>query len=52
MGAATTQQIMGIIIGASTGSPSGAYHIAFLLPVVFLAAAIVLFLPARDYTER
>jgi sugar phosphate permease len=52
MGAATTQQIMGIIIGASTGSPSGAYHIAFLLPVVCLAAAIVLFLPARDYTER
>jgi sugar phosphate permease len=52
MGAATTQQIMGIIIGASTGAPPAAYHTAFLLPVVCLAAAIVVFLPAQDYTER
>ena len=56
MGAASTQQVMGIIIGAGN-SPTGAvqpaaFHTAFLLPVVCLAAAIVLFLPARDYTER
>jgi sugar phosphate permease len=56
MGAASTQQIMGVIIGAqkhtSPGADAGAYHSAFLLPVVCLAAAIVLFLPAHDYTER
>jgi len=56
MGAASTQQIMGIIIGAGNRSASAvhpaAFHTAFLLPVVCLAAAIVLFLPARDYTER
>jgi len=56
MGAAATQQIMGVIIGAcnrSTGAVQPvAFHTAFLLPVVCLAAAIVLFLPARDYTER
>jgi sugar phosphate permease len=52
MGAATTQQIMGLIIGASTGAVPAAYHTAFLLPVVCLAAALVLFLCAKDYTER
>jgi sugar phosphate permease len=56
MGAASTQQVMGIIVG-SFGSRTGgavpaAYHTAFLLPVICLAAAIVLFLCAKDYTER
>jgi len=56
MGAASTQQIMGVIIGTygnGTGEvPPAAYHTAFLLPVVCLTAAIVLFLCAKDYTER
>ncbi|MBC8016964.1 MAG: MFS transporter [Verrucomicrobia bacterium] len=56
MGAATTQQVMGVIIGAfdrtTTAVHPTAFHMAFLLPVVCLAAAIVLFLPARDYTEK
>ncbi|HWR92213.1 MAG TPA: hypothetical protein VN300_07285, partial [Desulfobacterales bacterium] len=55
MGAAATQQVMGVIIG-SWDRPAGgvtptAFHMAFLLPVVCLAAAILLFLPARDYGE-
>jgi len=53
MGAAATQQIMGIIIGSfGSGATPVAFHTAFLLPVVCLAATIVLFLSARDYTER
>jgi ABC-type uncharacterized transport system permease subunit len=56
MGAASTQQVMGIIIGACNRSTAAvhpaALHTAFLLPVVCLAAAMVLFLSARDYTER
>jgi sugar phosphate permease len=56
MGAATTQHIMGIIVGAfGSGAKEtlpSAYHMAFLLPVFCLAATIVLFLFARDYTER
>jgi sugar phosphate permease len=56
MGAATTQQAMGIIVGTCNRSTTGihptAFHTAFLLPVVCLAAAIVLFLPARDYWEK
>lgn len=55
MGAATTQQIMGIIIGAfgstDAGTPQAGYHAAFLLPVVCLALAIVMFAFARDYTD-
>jgi hypothetical protein len=55
MGAAATQQVMGIIIGswdrAAGGVTPTAFHMAFLLPVVCLAAAILLFLPARDYGE-
>ena len=55
LGAAATQQVMGVIIG-SLDRPAGgvtptAFHMAFLLPVVCLAAAILLFLPARDYGE-
>lgn len=54
MGAAATQQVMGIIVGdrsTPAGAGPAALHAAFLLPVVCLAAAILLFLPARDYTE-
>jgi hypothetical protein len=56
MGAATTQQVMGIIIGASgrtdAGSLPAGFHAAFLLPVAGLALALVLFSFARDYTEN
>ncbi len=56
MGAASTQQLMGIIVGSyghtAAGSPPSAFHAAFLLPVVCLAIAIVLFLFARDYWEK
>jgi sugar phosphate permease len=56
MGAATTQQAMGIIIGACNRSTPTvhptAFHTAFLLPVVLLALAIMLFAFARDYVEQ
>jgi sugar phosphate permease len=56
MGAAATQQAMGIIIGAhdhpADAALSAAFHSAFLLPVACLVCTIVLFLFARDYTER
>ena len=56
MGAASTQQVMGIIIGAygrtAGGAPSAGFHTAFLLPIVSLSVAIVLFFFAKDYTER
>jgi sugar phosphate permease len=56
MGAATTQQIMGIIIGSfdstNAGTLHAGLHAAFLLPVVCLALAIVLFMGARDYSEK
>ncbi|MDA8429780.1 MAG: MFS transporter [Geobacteraceae bacterium] len=56
MGAASTQQVMGMIVGAfgrgPAGAPATAFHAAFLLPIVCLAAAIVLFMCARDYMER
>jgi len=53
MGAAITQQVMGLIIGSyargALGATPQAYHAAFLFPVVALAIAIVLFLFAREY---
>jgi len=56
LGAASSQQLMGIIVGTyGRGAPAAApaaYHAAFLLPVVCLAVAIMLFVCARDYTER
>jgi sugar phosphate permease len=56
MGAAATQQLMGIIIGtfkhSATGRIPAAFHAAFLLPTVCLGLAIVLFLFARDYGEK
>ena len=54
MGAATTQQAMGLIVGAGGRSGStvpGAFHTAFLLPVAALAVTIVCFSFARDYTD-
>jgi sugar phosphate permease len=55
MGAATTQQAMGIIIGAfgstAAGAPQAAFHAAFLLPIACLALSLMLFAFARDYTE-
>jgi len=55
MGAATTQQGMGMVIGAfertAAEAPHAAFHAAFLLPVACLALTIVLFAFARDYTE-
>jgi hypothetical protein len=55
LGAAVTQQTMGIIIGAQTPaggiSPPGAYHSAFLLPIVGLVLAIGLYTFARDTSQ-
>lgn len=56
MGAASTQQIMGVIVGSfgrtALGAPPRAFHAAFLFPISGLAIAIVLFLFARDYWEK
>jgi hypothetical protein len=55
LGAAVTQQIMGMIIGAQTPvgttSPAAAYHSAFLLPIVGLVLAIGLYTFARDTSK-
>ncbi|BCS52202.1 MFS transporter [Geobacter sp. SVR] len=54
MGAAVTQQAMGLIIGSygriGATAPPQAFHAAFLFPVTGLAAAILLFRRARDYS--
>jgi len=56
MGAAITQQVMGQIVGSyprtATGAPPQAFHAAFLFPVSGLAVAILLYLFARDYSEK
>ncbi len=55
MGAAITQQVMGIIVGsfgASAGSiPSHAFHMAFLFPISTLALTLLLFTRAREYGQ-
>lgn len=55
MGAAVTQQVMGIIVGSydsSGGSISAAaLHTAFLVPIAGLALSIVLYLRAREYGQ-
>lgn len=55
LGAAVTQQVMGMIIGAQTPtggiSPPTAYHSAFLLPIVGLVVAIGLYTFARDTSK-
>jgi sugar phosphate permease len=55
LGAAVTQHLMGLVIGAAAGGSAAtpqAFHRAFLLPVAGLAAAVALYLSARDYTRR
>ena len=56
MGAAVTQQVMGLIIGSIGGNSAEmqaqAFHAAFLFPLTGLAMTIVLFLFARDYWEK
>lgn len=55
LGAAVTQQVMGIIIGAQTSAgttpPPTAYHSAFLLPIIGLVLAIALYSFARDSSK-
>lgn len=55
MGAAVTQQVMGVIVGSygtMAGSISpGALHAAFLFPVVCLSLAILLYSRAREYGQ-
>ncbi|HEX9080607.1 MAG TPA: MFS transporter [Desulfuromonadaceae bacterium] len=56
MGAASAQQVMGIIVGSfarsATGAPPQAFHAAFRFPIVCLAVAIVLYASAGDYSDR
>ncbi|HIJ95111.1 MAG TPA: MFS transporter [Desulfuromonadales bacterium] len=56
MGAAVTQQVMGVIIGEFGGAvgsmPAAAFHQAFLFPVAGLLMAIVLYLFAKDYGQQ
>lgn len=56
MGAAVTQQVMGVIVGSFgrevTGTLPRAYHAAFTFPVAGLAIAIVIYLFARDYSDK
>jgi sugar phosphate permease len=56
LGAAVTQQVMGMIIGAQTPlgltPPPAAYHSAFLLPIVGLVVAIGLYTLAHDTSKR
>jgi sugar phosphate permease len=53
MGAALTQQIMGLIIGSYRNggvySPSAVFHVAFLFPIIGLGVAIVSYFFARDF---
>ena len=55
MGAAVTQQVMGVVVGAydnTAGSVSAAgLHTAFIFPVVSLAFSIVLYTRAREYGQ-
>lgn len=55
LGAAVTQQAMGMIIGAQTPAgmtpPPAAYHHAFLLPIIGLVLAIALYTLARDTSK-
>ncbi len=55
MGAAVTQQVMGIIIGSCGGSAGGvspgALHTAFIFPIVCLVLTIALYSRAREYGQ-
>lgn len=56
MGAAVTQQVMGVVVGSFGGTagalPAVAFHIAFLLPVAGLILAIISYAFARDYWQQ
>jgi sugar phosphate permease len=56
MGAASMQQIMGMILGSfgklTPGAPAQAFHAAFQCPVAAQAIALALFFFARDYWEK
>jgi len=56
MGAASMQQIMGMILGSfaklTPGAPVQAFHAAFQCPVAAQAIAIALFFFAKDYWEK
>ncbi|MHB8121598.1 MAG: MFS transporter [Desulfuromonadaceae bacterium] len=55
MGAAVTQQVMGVIVGSydtAAGSISAAaLHSAFLFPITGLALAIILYFRSREYGQ-
>jgi sugar phosphate permease len=55
MGAASMQQIMGVVIGSfarmTPAAPAQAYHAAFGWPIASLAVAVALFCFAKDYWE-
>jgi sugar phosphate permease len=56
MGAASMQQIMGVLLGSfvklTPGAPAQAFHGAFQCPVAAQAVAIALFFFAKDYWEK
>jgi sugar phosphate permease len=56
LGAASMQQIMGMILGSfgklTPGAPAQAFHAAFQCPVAAQAIAIALFFFAKDYWEK
>jgi sugar phosphate permease len=54
MGAAVTQQVMGVLIGKSGGGAmqAAAFHQAFLFPVAGLLLAIGLYACAKDYGQQ
>jgi sugar phosphate permease len=56
LGAASMQQIMGMILGSfgklTPGAPAQAFHAAFQCPVAAQAVAIALFFFAKDYWEK
>jgi sugar phosphate permease len=55
MGAAVTQQVMGVIVGSYGGVAGGitpvALHAAFIFPITALALAISLYARAREYGQ-
>jgi sugar phosphate permease len=56
LGAASVQQVMGVLLGSflklTPGVPAPAFHAAFQFPIAAQAVALALFFFARDYWER
>jgi len=56
LGAASTQQVMGVILNSfgkhTPGATGQAFHAAFLFPVATQAVALALFFFAKDYYEH